>query len=345
MRRAFFILVAVFLYLYGKEAYLIVQQNVSPVHLTTGNLSDIAVSVHSITLQPTGDDTLSRFTRIRQSGRSVFTVFNGVLYHYNLEGQLLGRITDPSVIEVAEYMIDTAEKRLIVLGNEDDIQYYSFEGELLSAGKYQPESEWERILSVACYEGRIWMARELLVDASPDYPSEIVRQLVEYDTSFVERSIRDLSFAPVGRDRGIPLLCNASVSISRDTGEVYVYAPSPETDHLLQDTLFIANFRDNRVVWNNILATDSTCRIFPVAFTSRIWLASYSDPEGNYPGYLFCYDRHKKESRLLLDGLKDDFFHTGQIRHLTPVDVFNETYCYTREKEGSTTVYMVQLKG
>lgn len=66
---------------------------------------------------------------------------------------------------------------------------------------------------------------------------------------------------------------------------------------------------------------------------------------------MFCYDRINNTSLLLEDGLKDDFYNTGYITDLQPLDLSGDKYWYvgkigtTKEFQTSTGVFLVELKG
>lgn len=68
---------------------------------------------------------------LHTEGDNLFVVSQKTLYRFNREGDFICQITQPEEIEVAGYLVDALKEQLIVLGNVNDIYYYSFDGQLL----------------------------------------------------------------------------------------------------------------------------------------------------------------------------------------------------------------------
>lgn len=68
---------------------------------------------------------------MHEEGENLFVVSQKTLYRFNREGDFICQITQPDEIEVAGYLVDAVKEQLIVLGNVNDIYYYTFDGQLL----------------------------------------------------------------------------------------------------------------------------------------------------------------------------------------------------------------------
>ena len=68
---------------------------------------------------------------MHEEGENLFVVSQKTLYRFNREGDFICQITQSDEIEVAGYLVDAVKEQLIVLGNVNDIYYYTFDGQLL----------------------------------------------------------------------------------------------------------------------------------------------------------------------------------------------------------------------
>ena len=135
MKRTFTYLLLLVLLVCGKQAYNLLISNESIRSNPTGALSDIADEVIAIPLQDSGTHSIKEAKYIRQEGDNLFLISNETLYRFNRKGEFICRITHPDDIRVAGYVVNPANQQLIVLGNTDDIFYYSFNGDLLTRKK------------------------------------------------------------------------------------------------------------------------------------------------------------------------------------------------------------------
>ena len=131
MKRAFVLLSILCLLVCGLQGYKLLRNNNTTPNPFKGKLSDIADEVIAIPLRDTGELRIKSPQNIRQEGNNLFLVSEGVLYRFNREGQFICQITQPDEIEVAGYLVDAVKEQLIVLGNVNDIYYYTFDGQLL----------------------------------------------------------------------------------------------------------------------------------------------------------------------------------------------------------------------
>ena len=119
-----------------------------------GELSDIAESVTAIPLKPINGKSLTDAHDIQKDGNDLFLICQGILYRFNRQGELVCQITQPEEIKVAGYLVHSLKKQLIVLGNVDDIYYYTFDGELLFKKKLRKDFNEEQLLSAVLYKGK-----------------------------------------------------------------------------------------------------------------------------------------------------------------------------------------------
>jgi hypothetical protein len=145
--------------LYGRLGYELFTDDSLLKSSFSGSLSDIAETVTAIPLQSAGGEPINDINYLRREKDNFFLVSNRSLYRFHTSGTFICRVTNPEVIEVAGYVIDPVAKQLIVLGNKDDIHYYSFTGELLNRKKITGD-EFHRIHSIIMHDNYIWTTEE-----------------------------------------------------------------------------------------------------------------------------------------------------------------------------------------
>lgn len=306
----------------GYESYM------SAMYVTerfTGALSDVADEVIAIPLEPAAGKAITKARFIRETRGNLFLVSDSVLYRYSRSGEFICRVSDPERVQVAGYVVDEVKRELIVLGNTNDIYYYSFDGKLKGHMRFAQEQEGRRILSLAMHNNHVLTLEESLY-FDPDTQSTYIRkELVAYDTSFRKLDSRNLLIADLGRSRAIESSLQPRICVDPDTGSIYVHCPSVEPDYLLQDTTYI------RLNWNRLIAKAHEQRgipLVPVCKAGRFWFSSLRNEAAEALNYHFCLDSHLRQYVLREKGWEDSFFGTGEVTAMEPMDVYNMAYSF-----------------
>lgn len=360
MKRTFVILLAVALMVCARQTYRLFQPEGFGGRHLSGCLSDIADEVTAIPLECPPGDSIGKPYHIRREGRELFLINRQTLYRFGCDGRFVARITDPADIRVAGYVVNPAARQLIVLGNTDDIFYYSFDGRLLDKKKLKSELPDRRLLSVAFHEGRIWSVEQKPTPAadSAGYrgaakPERLERQVVAYDTSFRKLDAYPLVQADLGRPGYVAGCFAPRLSVAEDTGRMYAYEAAPSADYLLRDTLFL---HEKRQKGETAAAGGKAIGLYPLCFGRRLWVSSYANPADPTMNYTFCYDTSTRECWQAAGGLKDNFFRTGAVEQLDAMGLNGETYSFSRSGDalresfprladrGGSVVFIVTLK-
>lgn len=347
MKRTFVILLVGMLLVYGRQTYTIFTADATPIRHLAGCLSDIAEEVVAIPLESPPGDSIDQARQIRREGRELFLINRGVLYRFGSDGRFLSRITDPADIRVAGYVVNPVGRQLIVLGNTDDIFYYSFDGRLLEKKKLKSELPGHRMLTAAYHKGHIWSVEEkpaassagratpsttpsaapLEEVKSAGAPSnKFAREVVEYDTAFRRLHTHPLVEADLGREGRIAACFAPRLSVAEDTGALYAYEPMSTSEHLLRDTLYLKEKREN--ARGTGLSDTGVIPLYPLCLGSRMWISSYTNAADPKQNYLFCYDTRKQIYWEVAGGLRDNFYHTGVVGQLDRVGLDAEVYSY-----------------
>jgi len=316
-----------------------VYQRLSPLAtFSQGYLSDIARKVTPLVLDTGEHAPVRRPSKVRCEGERVYLVSEHTLHCFNKDGHYIGAMTDPSEILVADYMIVPGNDWLIVLGNEEDVYYYTLDGELKYKTQFPGNPEWERLKTITFHNEHIWAMKQVTDPAT----GRIEHAVVEYDLLFTELNTYSLGFAETGRDMPLFSCVDPVFSVAPDTGELYVYSPSHTPEYLLRDTLYI---RQHRPLANLYAKADIS--VYPVRMGERFYLSSSLSAGDNE--YFYCYDQETNRCWQLPDGITDDLYKGGRIRHFYPMDLTGEMYWYANSSSSELTeevavIYLVELK-
>ena len=246
MKRTFTYLLLLVLLVCGKQAYNLLISNESIRSNPTGALSDIADEVIAIPLQDSGTHSIKEAKYIRQEGDNLFLISNETLYRFNRKGEFICRITHPDDIRVAGYVVNPANQQLIVLGNTDDIFYYSFNGDLLTRKKLKCDlPENRHMLSISMHNNRIFTTEECVHGDTAGQTATIEKQIVEYDSSF--HKLQSHTIRPVDLERSAcPIGCLAPEA------ERFMPTPPPINPGTYYGTLYILSKSGKAKPWRTL---------------------------------------------------------------------------------------------
>lgn len=353
MKRTFLTLFILLTALYAKQGYELLTSDGTKACLLSGHLSDIAEEVIAIPLQNSKTYNIRYAKQVRKEGDNLFLVCNETLYRFNRKGELLNAVTNPEQMRVGGYIIDRRIQQLIVLGNEDDIHYYTFDGKLIESKKLRSNLSGERVYSMAIHKNNIWTTEEH-ISHNPDTNQTSIEVLaVKYDTSFTKLESKKIMSFDTGREQALPTCYNSEFCVHHDTGDIYLYNPPLSAEYLLSDSLYILN---QKKYWSNTYTNNTCITTFPTRMGNRFWLATCDNNLSPLQNYLFCYDTHKNQAWQLTEGFDDDYYKTGSVSGLRPLDVYNQHYYFCKSgkelahsfpqsaKEDSLVVFIVKLK-
>lgn len=354
MKRTCLALLAFLLVIFAKQGYEVFWKEAPLRKHFSGSLSDISEEVVAIPLETAGGEKIETARNIREEGKNLFLISKETVYRFNRKGEFICRITDPDQIRAAGYVLNPAHRQVIVLGNTDDIYYYSYEGKLLEKKKLKCDLPDRKMFSASLYQNHIWAIEEKTT--RPDTSCEtscLEREVVIYDTSFHKVETRQLMPADLGRSPYIPPCFAPRLSVKKDTGELYAYEPSMQPEELIRDTLYLRSAQERG---RQEEPNEKTVRLFPLRFGRRMWVSTYTNRENMQDNYTFCYDTLKNQYWQVRGGLKDNFYQTGMVDRLEAMDLFADTYCFCKSGEeikesfphqarkGNSVLFIVKLK-
>ncbi|MDR2147829.1 MAG: 6-bladed beta-propeller [Tannerella sp.] len=330
MKRAVYILIALFALTYGYEAYKAINQHLNDrVKVKTkGVLSDITDDVKAVPLETPDSGAVTNIRRVRKDGDNVFLISNNRLLHYDISGKFVNHIAQ-DVAEKNEYIrsytLNVERQQVIVIDSQRNILTYTYDGDLISEMPFP--HRWHRISALEFHDGYFWATAETHVKRNDDvYQVENAMYQMDEQMNIVFQS--RLHTADVGRKE----LLNSGYVDELLAGKdgLYAYTSPHSMDFLLKDTLHI--LQQEKIPSLHAGEIFGNGCIYQVRRGERFFLSNN--------GFTFCYDDRNHTAYNLSDGFKDNFFGTGYISNLQPVDIYGNTYCYLQESR----LYIFSLK-
>ena len=342
MRTTFNLFILLLVVVCGRLTYDLIQKNQSISTMSDGCLSDMADEVVAIPLQSVGDEVVHSPRKIRKDGNNLFLISGKSLLRFDLSGNFICAITDTALTRVGDYIVNPEEQQFIVLGNENDLFYFTYDGTLLCKKKWQLNPlEQRRVISAVMHQRKIWTTEEVVRKDQASSKTYVCQEIVEYDASF--NKIQSYPIKPIDLARANCAISSFSpiVAIRPETEEIYAYTPSLQLDDLLRDTLYI----QSKLRYNSFKdwVGDEAIPLLPIFLGARIWFSEYQDPDNAAPNYIFCYDTQKGKGWLNSDGLIDDFYQTGSIKRLEAMDPYGESFCFYKSGETVRNAFSNQV--
>jgi len=338
---------------YAKEWNQLIIENEQLVATFKGDLSDIAAEVTAIPLETTPECILAQPSLVKREGENIFLVSKGQLYRFDHTGKFINRIT-PDLFNnerlcVIDYVLDPENKEVILVDNQLNALYYQYDGSLIERKQLSNFHPLDNNFKLFYHNRHIWVTAEVLRPAPASGPAPLVieKRLYKYDTAFhkVEENLLthiDLErFYMAGNSLPEMAICDSNI---------YTHAVSLEPEMLLQDTLFLLSRNHLEIT------ADSQHSILPLRINDRYLFSSFYSELEQKLNYTFCYDRKKKEYINMPGGLQDNFYHTGAVADLHPLDLYHHSVCYLkdgasvadsfpgRSKTDNPVLFIVKLK-
>ena len=158
------------------------------------------------------------------------------------------------------------------------------------------------------------------------------------DIDLNEISNQGFYSAEIGRDIAFNSLCIDELLVDEDG--VYAYSSPVDMKHLLSDTLHILQYKNITSALGDMHHGEAC--VYPVRKGQRYIMSTYYNTVDNC--YTYCYDKTNNKAYILPEGFKDDFYNTGYIADLQPMDIHNTSYCYIKSETNSPVLFIVTLK-
>ena len=326
MKRTCLFLLLLILIVYLKEGYERITTEAPVKCAFNASLSDVAQEVTAIPLETNPNCVIRHARQVKKDRDHLFLVNQGKLYHFSSSGKFLNQVTHCELehknnILVTDYVIDPVQKQLIVMDGEQNVHYYSYNGDFLGKINIVENRPWASIKKIAYYDNHIWATVDRVVPEKEKSEHLCLEQwLYKLDTIFNEVDARKIAPVDVGRSTlGREIYPEVAVINKK----VYVQSTSQQPKHLLQDTLFLLS-------QNKLDITNDYSFILPFRISGRYLISTYYNANSKIKNHIFCYDLEKNQAYHIKEGVEDNFYDTGQIEDLQAMDVYSNSYCFSK---------------
>jgi len=344
MKRTGFLLLAIILLTYGYQGYtatVLYTNDVLKVK-TSGKLSDITDKVLPVPLEVPDTGLVRNVKKVRQDGDHLFLLSDNRLLCFNKQGkflnQIAGEINETGDTLIAEYLLNTECQQVLVVDSDRYISTYDYDGRLIS--KIRIRQPWHKVSAIALHNGYLWVTAETLVVANED-PTvcQIKHNLHQLDLQLNEVSCHTLHTASAGREK---LFESSFVDeLLADEQGVYAYSKVTDEKHLLHDTLHFVQQKKIPLLYQD--AYSGMACIYPIRKGKRFYMTTNCNNAADH-GFTFCYDDAKQTAYRLADGFKDDFYKTGYVADLQPMDMYNDSYYFLKSGKDIARKYAKHVK-
>jgi hypothetical protein len=208
---------------------------------------------------------------------------------------------------------------VLIIDSDRYISAFDYSGNQKSSIRI--DKPWYKITSIAFINGFLWATAQTLIQNS-DIPDTFLLEHKLYQLDMNLNEIYSQTLRPAGMRRD-GMFQNLIVDeLLVDEQGVYAYSPISDAAILLDDTLHIVQQKKMPFLYKD--AQYGTACIYHVRKGKRHYLST------GYNDFLFCYDDVKNTAYMLSKGFKDDFYKTGQVINLQPIDNNNDFYCYIK---------------
>lgn len=327
MRKSCFLLLTLLALTYIYQGYRVADDYIhDKIKIKTrGKLSDIAGHVQSIPLETPDSGAIQQAGHVRKDGNHLFLLSDNRLLHFNTHGKFINRIAGDinGETHITQYALNTEANQVIVIDDRRNISKYDYDGNRIS--KDPIKHPWHKLTAFAFHNGCLWATAETLAEIR-DLPDSyrIRHNLYQLDPDMNILSEQTLHIADIGREWIFTGTCVSE--LLADEEGIYAYVPPSGTEHLLQDTLYMAEQKKLPLLYPK--RHPGTACIYPVRKGARYTMSTCNNHTGRH--FTFCYDHLNFTAYILPKGFKDDLFGTGYITDLQPMDMYNQSYCFIK---------------
>ena len=330
MKKGCLLLLMIVLLVYGYQAYQVVdiyQDDVLKIKIS-GKLSDITEKLQSVPLEIPDSGAVRNVKHVRRDGNNLFMLSDNRLLHFDMKGKFINQLARDINGEngkmIVEYVLDTINHHALVVDSERNMCTFDYSGNLISSIRIN--KPWHKITALAFHNGYLWATAEKLVKNNDNPDSFLIEhKLYQLDMNMNEISSQTLRMASSGSRRIFNSFCVEELLV--DEQGVYAYSTISDAAILLEDTLNIVKQKKIPILYKE--AQYGMACIYPVRKGKRHYLSTcYNSLADN--GFTFCYDEIKQTAYMLADGFEDDFYKTGHVLDLQPMDIYNDTYCFLK---------------
>ena len=312
------------------------------------SLSTIAELITAIPLET---NPLCKLTDLQQvkTAQSIFFILSGNdIYCFNYAGSFINKISVENHIRIYKYAIDVDNQHIIVLDSLSMIHFFAYDGTPLYTKEPEAALAEHTLLDLAYHDHSLWVVTQKVADNNA-----IEKWMYKLDLACRPLEGTQIATADLGRFY-LDMISTSELYVADN--KVYVYTPVSHKETILQDTLYLVSsgqLNRGQLFPNN---HDFPAYSLPVRLSKRYLLTSYQTNESESANYFFCYDTKTNQS-FNMNGFRDDFFNTGIVKELLPLNQNNQEFYFCksgkdvsvsfpeRDEDSNPVLFVIRLNG
>jgi hypothetical protein len=281
----------------------------------TERLSSIACKVTAVPLETSAACPVDKPEKVICIDNSVFVLCNNRIYRFNRHGDFQNSISADANSRIHDYTVNPQWKQLIVLDNFRQVHFYTFDGIKQRQEDLSAPTGMQTVHRMSYYSNSLWFTFESL---SPE--SAFENRLLRFDLA--DRSTESFGLTDVELGHN-SLHRHFATEFAVSENVPYVYSPFVGKDNILRDTLYLLSHE----AFDRRKRAEKPFCIYPVRINRRYLIASYCENVTKQSNFLFIYDR-KNLTFFDMAGFKDDFFETGVVTDMQPLNMNDSEYYF-----------------
>ena len=312
------------------------------------SLSVISQMITAIPLETNLQCKFTEFQQVKSAQSNFFIRSGNEIYRFYRTGLFLNKISIDDHVHINKYTIDPDNKQVIVLDSLSMIHFFAYDGTLLFTKDAEAALPGETMLDLIYHDRFLWTVTQKIADNNA-----IEKWMYKLDLACRPLEGTHLATADLGRFN-LDMISTSELYVADN--KVYAYAPFSFKEMILQDTLYLVSsgqLNQSQLFPNN---NDFPAYSVPLILGKRYLLTSCQTNEAESANFLFCYDTKTNKS-FSMNGFRDDFYHTGIVNELYPLNPHNQEYYFCksgkevsasfpeRDENSNPVLFIIRLNG
>jgi len=285
-------------------------------------LSAIADRVTAVPLETNAVCRIGKPEKVVCAYNHVFVLCRNIIYRFNRNGDFQNKISVGLDKLIHDFTVNPDQEQLIVLDNFRQIHFFAFNGIRQTKQDLSVLTDGHTLQRMTYYSHSLWFTYERI---SPENIFE--NGLLCFDPACQDVEDISLSEIDLGR-RSLHRHFTPEFAVAEN--KPYVYSPFAGKNHILKDTLYLLAHGQ----FDGDNHSEKPAHIYPVRIGNRYLIASYRESMAEESNFLFIFDRNNHTS-FNLTGLDDDFFQTGVVTDLQPLNPNGSEYYFYKTGESA----------
>jgi hypothetical protein len=287
------------------------------------SLSAISQLITAIPLETNSQCILTEIKQVKTTKSDIFVRSGNDIYRFNYNGSFINKISIGDNTYLNKYAVDSDNQHIIMLDSLSMIHFFAYDGTPLYTKNTEATLSDHAVLDLAYHDHFLWVVTKKIAENNA-----IERWMYKLDLTYKPLEGTQLATVNLGRFY-LDGISTSELYVADN--KMYVYSPFFHKETILKDTMYL--IASGQLNHNQLFPYsnnhDFPAYSIPLLLSKRYLLTSYQTNESESANYLFCYDT-KTNKLFSMNGFKDDFYHTGIIKELLPLNPYNGDYYFCK---------------